>query len=911
MTGHTTDNTLALGDITVLLLGSGDLDYRARASAYVKSLGCQLAVLETATGEQAHQALASVLATLETPFVVLAKDSDFLLPHGLQVARDWLCEHPESQGVQGYVLGMRPGNAVVAYHRQGLTAHRQPGRDARERVLEHALSGLQPWRALLRVQALRRAQAEAALRMADEHWLLGLSFALLRQADLEVLEHTLVVSECQQQQLDPDSLLPAVRKLRQWDEQAQAVFDDDEGFAIVRQFALTGAGAVEEPLLFTSPWTSVIQEPQRSFEARQWVELPYYSARLFTQLTAIEFLLHAWPAGQAQVRAVEGAWVRQHELLVRHANDNQQTLRGRYWQALGINLFAPQVCRQLLAVLTDEDEQARGELEQWLQRLQEVAAPALSDRLARTPSGQVMQTLAEATLSADDRKRVFKRLDGARKIGIALMVLDLDDDNEALQQTFDSVAQSGLRDMRIVVLKAGALPAITTARDTLHFIKVTADNVVTHLNQALAQLPSEWVLLLQAGDELAGSGLLRLQLELSQENTCTAVCGNDVQRDSDGRLFVVQRPSADIDLLRSRPDLMAPHWLIRREAALNVGGFSAACPQALEFDLLLRLVEHNGLGGLAHVDEYLAVGLNRRDTMLAQASVTLDRHLAQLGYRAQVSADELGQLQIEFRHPGTPLVSILLAAGEDMQQLATSLASIQQRTRYPRYEVLVVTHGELGQQANLGAKVRMLACPSANLAERLDLAAGQARGEYLVLMSDRSQVSNPGWIEGLLNQAQRPEVGVVGCQMHDGDGCVSHAGYELLEGQRVHASWLGRELGESNGTLSLGVVRGCHAVSADGLMVRKEVVEALGGLSQMAPVDLELCVRVAQAGLLVLMAPQAQLYNPTLPIVPDGDCRALAARAPWAFARAIPVDGAQGLAMPSCDGAPHWLKTLL
>ncbi|BBH45062.1 glycosyl transferase family 2 [Pseudomonas sp. KU43P] len=850
------------------------------------------------------------LDQVDTPFVVLAKDSDFLLVDALQQALDCLQAHPHVQGAQGYALGMQPGNSTVSYYRLGRTAHQAVAGGLRERVQQYGLSGLQPWRAVLRVDALRSALHEAALQVADEDWLLGLSFALLRQGDIKVLEQTQVVSECVDLAVDADAMLPAIRTLRQWDEQKGGDFADEEGFAILRQFALSLGAPDPAPLLFVSPWTSVVNEPERSFEARQYVELPYYNAGLFRQLSALEFLQHAWPVGQAHVRALEGAWVRQRDLLQQHANDNVKTLRSRYWQALSVNLFAPQICSLLLDTLADDEDDARNELQAWIERLQLVGAAQVSERLAHTPSGQVLQALAQATLDAVGQQRVRKHLKAGQRTAMALLVLDLADDDEALQRTFDSVVASGLRDLRIVVLKAGKLPAITTVRDTLHFIKVLPDTVVSHLNQVVRQLPSDWLMLLQAGDELAGSGLLRLQVELAQAGQCHAVCGNEVQRDSEGRLIAIQRPGADVDLLRSRPDLMAQHWLLRKDVVLEVGGYSDACRQALEFDLLLRVIEAHGLGGLAHVDEYLVVGQVDREAMLPGVLSTLDRHLGVLGYRAQVVQGHEGRLDIEFRHAATPMVSILLSASGDMQQLAASLASIQQRTRYPRYEVLVVTEGEQPQEASLGGRVRMLSCPSQALAQRFNLAAEHARGEYLVLMSDRSQVANPGWIEALLNQAQRPEVGVVGCQMYDADGSVSHAGYELLEGQQVHASWLGVAGRAGADALGLGVVRASHAVSADGLMVRKEVFEALGGLPQGDAPDIALCLQVSQAGLLVLVAPQAQLFNAGVPSLPSAVREALAAQAPWAFARALAVDGAFGIGEQPGEAGPRWLREL-
>ena len=69
---------------------------------------------------------------------------------------------------------------------------------------------------------------------------------------------------------------------------------------------------------------------------------------------------------------------------------------------------------------------------------------------------------------------------------------------------------------------------------------------------------------------------------------------------------------------------MAQHWLVRREAIIDAGGYSETYPNALEFDLLLRLVEQNGLNCLAHMDEYLVIGQERWKTMADDALATLN-----------------------------------------------------------------------------------------------------------------------------------------------------------------------------------------------------------------------------------------------------------------------------------------------
>ncbi|MBV4535148.1 MULTISPECIES: glycosyltransferase [Pseudomonas] len=856
-------------DVTVVLLGHDQADHRARALHYYAQAGIACHALEpllsTCTGAVCKARLELVVAQLDTPLVSLALDADFILPAALAGAAKALSAQPQAVAAQGYALVYAAGKGQVAYHRRGSAFAAGQVCGTRARLQQYAQAGQQAWRALLRVPVLQAALASVPDELDFAGFRVALSCAILAQGAVAHLEQTDVVCEFSPCTLTAaareERLAQTVRVLRQWDAQQQAACADDTGFAVLNQFVRGTYDQGEADLLFTSRWTSVIDDPERDFEPRQYVELPYYNAPLFTRLSAIEFLCHAWPTGLAQHKALEGVWVRQRELVQTHPNDTPESLQERYWQALALGLFNPQIC-QLLQPMLDADSARAREMADWLGRLEQVPGVNPQQWLQATASGQALAAIAAATPDEAGRQRVLAHL--ARNPGatIAFVVVDLKNDDAALQATFDSLLASGIRNFKLVVLKAGKPPAITTARDTLHFIQVSESNWVTHLNQAVRQLPSEWLLLMQAGEVLLAGGLLRLLVELGEAPACHAIVADEVQRDEPGRLLTVRRPGSDLDLLRSQPGLMSRHWLVRREAVLELGGYSEEQREALEYDLLLRLVEAHGTGVLAHMDEYLLIAAQAPQALTAQARGILGRHLGNLGYRAQVSEQDGSGLVIDFRHSATPLVSILVASQPGSSQLQACLTGILQRTRYPRYEVVVAVASETGGESvqASGNRVRVVGGPAQATAEQLlNLAASHAQGEFLVVLSEHSQVISPAWIEGLLNEAQRPEVGLVGARLLAQDGTLVHAGYELLAHAQVYSPWqglLGTEVQDNPWVQS---VRSCAAVSAQCLMIRKELFEQCEGLQSGPDAAIELSLKVRDAGLIVLGTPRSQL----------------------------------------------------
>ena len=115
------------------------------------------------------------------------------------------------------------------------------------------------------------------------------------------------------------------------------------------------------------------------------------------------------------------------------------------------------------------------------------------------------------------------------------------------------------------------------------------------------------------------------------------------------------------------------------------------------------------------------------------------------------------------------------------------------------------------------------------------------------------------WLERLLTLAADPRVGVVGATLLYPDGTVQHAGlFPRADGKWVHPGRGGPQSGE------MQQVRAVPAVTAACLLVRRGLFESLGGFDEALPVtlnDVDLCGRVRERGLLVLVSPHARLLH--------------------------------------------------
>lgn len=124
----------------------------------------------------------------------------------------------------------------------------------------------------------------------------------------------------------------------------------------------------------------------------------------------------------------------------------------------------------------------------------------------------------------------------------------------------------------------------------------------------------------------------------------------------------------------------------------------------------------------------------------------------------------------------------------------------------------------------------------------VNYAAKHAKGKYLVFLNDDSEV-RPGWLDALVGAAQGDErVGAVGSRILFPDGTLQEAGGIVWSDGSTMP--LGR--GERPGSLAYSYVRAVDYTSANGMLVRREDFDRLGGFdSRYFPAyyeDTDLCL---------------------------------------------------------------------
>ncbi len=161
-----------------------------------------------------------------------------------------------------------------------------------------------------------------------------------------------------------------------------------------------------------------------------------------------------------------------------------------------------------------------------------------------------------------------------------------------------------------------------------------------------------------------------------------------------------------------------------------------------------------------------------------------------------------------------------------------------------------------------GGCARVRYSGSFDFAAMNNLGAKSAKGEVILFLNDDVLPLDPGWLDAMVAQAQRPEAGVVGALLLYPDGSIQHAGIALgLMGYTGHPG---------RGTLDGGfwpwalATRSVSAVTGACLAIRRELFEKLRGFDSRFPVnfnDVDLCLRAREAGYEVILEAAARLSH--------------------------------------------------
>lgn len=410
-------------------------------------------------------------------------------------------------------------------------------------------------------------------------------------------------------------------------------------------------------------------------------------------------------------------------------------------------------------------------------------------------------------------------------------------------------------------------------------------HIVEASNSALNIATGDFVVLLDHDDMLAPHALYTVARTIQQHPAAQLLYSDEDKLDKNGdRCSPFFKPDFSPDLLYSQ-NYFCHLGVYKRDLVQLVGGFSKGYEGSQDYDLVLRcLACVSDLKNVLHIPQVLyhwrmtdgstANGHVEKPYATEAARKALQNHFDHRGLAVRTTVDVAGVYRHHWPLPSpAPLVSLIIPTRNGVDILKICIDSIRKNTTYPNYEILIVdnqstcekTLAYLNELADGGVARLLRYDHQFNYSAINNFAARQAKGDLLALVNNDVEVISSDWLTEMVSNAVRPDIGCVGAKLYYPNDTIQHGGVVLgIGGIAGHSHKYYPRI--ADGYFSrLRVVHNVSAVTGAVLVLRKELFDAVGGLDEEGlPVafnDVDLCLKVMNAGYRNLWTPFAELYH--------------------------------------------------
>ena len=354
-----------------------------------------------------------------------------------------------------------------------------------------------------------------------------------------------------------------------------------------------------------------------------------------------------------------------------------------------------------------------------------------------------------------------------------------------------------------------------------------------------------------------------------------------ISMDSKEYFEPVFKPDFNLDLLCS-VNYICHLFIFKRSLYDTVGGFNKEYDGAQDHDLILRYCEaakniHHVPKALYHWRSHAASTAMSAESKLYAFDAgckAVQAHYDRMGIPAKVEQDTFyGTYRTVYNWGKEPLVSIIIPNKDHTDDLDKCIKSIDARSSYKNIEFIIVENNSTEPETfeyyksienRPDVKIVRYETPGFNFSAINNCGAKAASGEMYLLLNNDTEIINENCIKEMVDVCLRPDVGICGSLLYYPDNTVQHAGVVMGIGGIAGHTFVGLERSEPGYMFRAVTTQDLSAVTAACLMVRKDVFEEVGGLTEELAVafnDVDFCMKVRDKGYLVVYNLHAELYH--------------------------------------------------
>ena len=415
-------------------------------------------------------------------------------------------------------------------------------------------------------------------------------------------------------------------------------------------------------------------------------------------------------------------------------------------------------------------------------------------------------------------------------------------------------------DEPVVDLTAGWSPA-----GPVRVVRVDAAAAGPAVAALNAELGADgWIVVCDASDELV-AGAPEALVARAEAAGADLAYGDEHRRDHLGGVHPVARPAALGAVALLSYDATGPVVALRCAALRRVGGFRVEAGRAWRHDAVVRLVESGAPA--VHLAAVVATTAPENPRDAGARAVVTEAALARRAGGGVASLDPSVPGLVRWRPappPTWPRVAVVIPTRDRLDLLEACLSSLEARTTYPHYEVVIVDNGSVEPATRrflAECAHRVVAAPGPfNYAAIVNRGVAATSAPFVVTLNNDVTVTTDDWLEQLVGVALLDRVGVVGAYLADPAGHPQHEGVAIAP----YPQHLRRDRNYVVADAFLEATREVSAVTGACQLVRRELWDELEGMDEGLAVvhnDIDLCLRAQRRGWEVVYVPTVRLWH--------------------------------------------------
>lgn len=390
-----------------------------------------------------------------------------------------------------------------------------------------------------------------------------------------------------------------------------------------------------------------------------------------------------------------------------------------------------------------------------------------------------------------------------------------------------------------------------------------------------SSMNNSWSLFLFPGDCIAIDFFSRVNEVINFNSHTQFIYSDEDELINNKRSNPYFKPDFNLHLFLST-QYIHHSFIIKSELLSKINNFDIHNINTQFFQVLLNLideVEHQNIIHISNILFHLNPIYNKVNFLNAQ--LFLNQYLNKNNLLGQVDLiDNNFGLKIKYdleKYKSLPLVSIIIPTKNALHLLSRCVTSIINKTTYSNFEIIIVNNNS-DDEKTLNY-LEQISCNFIKVIKDNSLfnysainnnAVNHAKGEYICLMNNDTEVITPEWLTEMMSYAIQENIGCVGAKLLYPNNKVQHGGVILGLGGLAGHCHLNLDKDDPGYFNRAQVVQELSAVTAACLVVKKSIYLQVGGLDTRLAIalnDVNFCLDVLQQGYKNIWTPFALLYH--------------------------------------------------